>query len=153
MNVQRLSRHFTLAELTKTTSRLSNTPNSPIIISNLMAVCASILEPVRDHFKNSIIVHSGYRSPSVNSAVGGSKTSQHCRGEAADFHVTGYSVYEVAMWISENMDFDQLILENFVPNIKTSGWVHCSYSKRNRNQELTKFKGSSKYHPGIILHA
>lgn len=153
MNVDRLSQHFTLAELTKTSSKLSNKPDSPIVIANLQAVCTNILEQVREHYKKPIIIHSGYRSPAVNSAVGGKKSSQHCSGEAADFHVTGYSVYEVATWISENLDFDQLILENFVPNITTSGWVHCSFSKRNRNQELTKFKGSNKFYPGIILHA
>ncbi len=152
MNTQRLTQHFTLAELTKTQSKLSNTPSSPVIISNLQTVCENILEPVRSHFKKSLIVHSGYRSTAVNAAIGGSKTSQHCRGEAADFHVAGYSVYQVATWISENLDFDQLILENFIPNIETSGWVHCSFSKRIRNQELTKFKGSSTYYPGIILH-
>lgn len=152
MNVQRLSPHFTLAELTKTSSKLSNATTSPQVLGSLQAVCLNVLEPVRAHFKKSIIVHSGYRSVAVNAAIGGSKTSQHCKGEAVDFHVDGYSVHEVAEWISENIDFDQLILENFVPNVKRSGWVHCSYSKRNRNQELTKFKGSSKYHPGIILH-
>ena len=53
--------------------------------------------------------------------------------------------------MSENVDYDQLILENFVPGIPTSGWVHCSFSQRNRNQDLTKFKGSGTYYPGIIL--
>jgi len=152
MNDQRLSSHFTLAELTKTSSRLSNTTASPVIISNLQAVCSNILEPVRAHYNKGVIIHSGYRSPAVNTAIGGSRTSQHCRGEAADFHVPNHSVFEVANWISENLDFDQLILENFIPNIMTSGWVHCSYSKRNRNQEMTKFKGSSKYCPSIIQH-
>jgi zinc D-Ala-D-Ala carboxypeptidase len=152
MNVHRLSTHFTLAELTKTSCGLPNNTTSPVIVSNLQAVCDNILEPVRAHYKKPVIIHSGYRSPAVNTAIGGSKTSQHCRGEAADFHVTGHSVYEVVNWISENLDFDQLILENFVPNIMNSGWVHCSYSKRNRNQEMTKFKGSGKYYPGIILH-
>jgi hypothetical protein len=151
MNIQRLSPRFTLAELTITNSKLINKPNSPVLIANLQAVCINILEPVRKHFNKAVIIHSGYRSPAVNSAIGGSKTSQHCRGEAADFHVAQYSVYEVALWISENLDFDQLILENFVPNIESSGWVHCSYSKRDRNQELTKFKGSSKYYPGLHL--
>lgn len=151
MNIQRLSPHFTLTELTTTNSKLSNAPDSPVFIANLQAVCINILEPVRKQFKKAVIIHSGYRSSAVNIAVGGNKTSQHCRGEAVDFHVSQYSVYKVALWISENLDFDQLILENFVPNIESSGCVHCSYSKRNRNQELTKFKGSNKYYPGLNL--
>lgn len=151
MNIQTLSKNFTLTELTRTGSQLNNSTDSPIIIGNLQAVCWNILEPVRAQFERAVIIHSGYRSPVVNAAVGGSKKSQHCRGEAADFHVVGYSVYEVAKWVSEYLDFDQLILENFIPNIQGSGWVHCSYSKRNRNQELTKFKGSSQYYPGINL--
>lgn len=151
MNIQRFSPHFTLAELTRTDSALCNTTDSPVVIGNLQAVCENILEPVHERFDKAVVIHSGYRSPAVNTAIGGSKTSQHCRGEAADFHVEGFSVYEVAEWISENLDFDQLILENFVPHIRTSGWVHCSYSKRNRGQELTKFRGSSKYYAGINL--
>jgi zinc D-Ala-D-Ala carboxypeptidase len=151
MNIQRISPHFTLAELTRTDSGVANGTSSPVILGSLQAVCENVLEPVRAHFDKAVVIHSGYRSPALNSAVGGSKTSQHCRGEAVDFHVAGFSVHEVAEWISENLDFDQLILENFVPHITSSGWVHCSYSKRNRNQELTKFKGSSKYYPGIHL--
>lgn len=151
MNVQRLSPHFTLAEVTRTDSKMANSTTSPVIIGSLQAVCENILEPVRAHFDKAVVIHSGYRSPALNAAIGGSQTSQHCRGEAIDFHVAGFSVYEVAGWISASLDFDQLILENFVPHIASSGWVHCSYSKRNRNQELTKFKGSSKYYPGIDL--
>lgn len=151
MNIQRLSVHFTLAELTRTDTKLKNTTDSPVIISNLQTVCTHILEPVRKHFGKKLIIHSGYRGPAVNKAVGGSEYSQHCRGEAVDFHVCEHSVHEVANWIAENLDFDQLILENFVPNVAYSGWVHCSFGKRMRNQTLTKFKGSKKYYPGIHL--
>jgi zinc D-Ala-D-Ala carboxypeptidase len=151
MNIQRVSPHFTLAELTRTNCRIANSTDCPVICGCLQDVCLNILEPVRSHFDQAVIIHSGYRSPAVNTAIGGSKTSQHCRGQAVDFHVAGHSVHEVAQWVSENLDFDQLILENFVPHLASSGWVHCSYSKSNRNQELTKFKGSSKYYAGINL--
>jgi zinc D-Ala-D-Ala carboxypeptidase len=147
-----LSTNFSLSELTRTSSKISNAPTSPIIIDNLRALCMYVLEPVRKHFNKPIIIHSGYRSPAVNNAIGGSKTSQHMKGEAVDFHINGYSVFEVAEWIStKEIDYDQLILENFVPGITTSGWVHCSYSKKNRFQNLTKFKGSKIYHDGILL--
>ena len=87
----------------------------------------------------------------LNKAVGGSSASQHVKGEAVDFHVSGHSVYDLAIWISNTLDYDQLILENFLPGIPTSGWVHCSFARNNRGQDLTKFKGSKMYHPGIIL--
>jgi hypothetical protein len=149
----RLSTHFTLAELTTTSYKVANTPSSPVIIDNLRGVCLNVLEKVREHFGRPVIIHSGYRSPALNAAIpGSSNKSQHMTGEAADFHVSGYTVFEVARWISENLEYDQLILENFVPGIKTSGWVHCSYSKDNEGENLTKFKGSKKYYPGLLLN-
>ncbi|WKB51797.1 D-Ala-D-Ala carboxypeptidase family metallohydrolase [Eleftheria terrae] len=147
----RLSKHFTLGEMTTTSQKIANLPSSPIVLDNLRQVCEKVLEQVREHFGKAVIIHSGYRGPAVNAAIGGSKTSQHMSGEAADFHVAGFTVYEVADWIANNLMFDQLILENFVPGIKTSGWVHCSYAKKNRRQVLTKFKGSKKYYPGLLL--
>jgi zinc D-Ala-D-Ala carboxypeptidase len=151
MTIQYLSDHFTLSELTKTSTKIANAPDSLAVTACLRSVCLNVLEPVRGHFERGVLVHSGYRSPAVNKAVGGDPRSQHCKGEAADFHVKGHSVYEVAEWISGNIEFDQLILENFVPGIPTSGWVHCSFGKRNRKQLLTKFKGSKQYYPGILM--
>ncbi|WP_426175539.1 D-Ala-D-Ala carboxypeptidase family metallohydrolase [Massilia sp. TWR1-2-2] len=120
-------------------------------MANLRSLCRNVLEPVRAHFQRAIVVHSGYRCRAVNTAVGGSESSQHCKGEAVDFHVSGFSVYEVASWMKENIDDDQLMLENFIPGIKSSGWVHCSFKGDNRDDERTKFKGSRKYYPGILL--
>jgi hypothetical protein len=145
-----LSKHFTLTELTHTSTGLPNKPTSEAI-NHLKLLCENVLEPVRDHFRRPVIISSGYRSLAVNRAVKSGDTSQHIKGEAADFHVQGYTVYELAIWINENLDFDQLILENFVPSKKYSGWVHCSYGPRMRNSEMTKFRGSSKYYAGINL--
>ena len=147
----RLSKHFTLAELTRTSSGLPNEPASSQVIESLRTICTHILEPVRAHFDRPVMIHSGYRSLAVNTAVGGSPSSDHLLGEAVDFHVSGFTVYEAAIWISENLDYHQVILENFVPGIKTSGWVHCAYRRVNKDQRLTKFKGSKKYYAGIIL--
>jgi zinc D-Ala-D-Ala carboxypeptidase len=147
----KLSHHFTLAEMTVTTTGIPNEPASVAIVENLRKVCANILEPVHKKFGRAIVIHSGYRSPAVNKAVKGSAASQHCKGEAADFHVSGVTVMEVAQWLSaSDIDYDQLILENYVPGQASSGWVHCSFSALNRNMELTKFKGSSTYYPGIL---
>lgn len=146
-----ISVHFNLEELTTTNTGVSNTPHAPNVITNLRKVAEHILEPVRRHFERSVIIHSAYRSPAVNKAVGGSNNSQHSRGEAVDFRVQGHTVHEVAMWIKDHLTFDQLILEHFLPNSPQSGWVHCSYSHNNRGSVLTKFKGSQIYHPGILL--
>lgn len=146
-----ISIHFNLEDLTKTNTNASNTPHEPGVITNLRKVAEHILEPVRKHFDRKVIIHSGYRSPAVNKLVGGSNNSQHSRGEAVDFSVQDYTVHEVANWIKDNLTFDQLILEHFLPNSPHSGWVHCSYSHQNRCSVLTKFKGSQIYYPGILL--
>lgn len=146
-----ISAHFNLEELTKTNTGVFNTPKDPKVISNLRRAAENILEPVRKHFNRRVIIHSAYRSPAVNRAVGGSNNSQHSKGEAVDFRVEGHTVHEVANWIKENLSFDQLILEHYLPDSPQSGWVHCSYSFNNRGSVLTKFKGSQIYHPGILL--
>ena len=69
---------------------------------------------------------SGYRSPALNKAVGGSKTSQHCNGQAADFESTRISNPNLAKWIEKNLRFDQLILEFYDGEDPNSGWIHCS---------------------------
>ena len=79
-------------------------------VINLVNLCNYILQPVRDEF-GPIRINSGYRSPALNSRVGGSKTSQHCNGEAADFESSRISNPELATWIAKNLDFDKLILE------------------------------------------
>ena len=145
-----LSAHFSLAELTKTSRNVDNTPSIEEIDS-LRQLCVNVLEKVREQFGRPVLIHSGYRNRVLNTAIGGSVTSQHMKGEAADFHVNDFTVYQVATWISEDLDYDQLILENFVPKVKSSGWVHCSFSRNNRNQDLTKFKGDKKYYAGILL--
>ena len=146
-----LTKNFTLCELTKTSTRANNNPESPVIIRNLRLVCEHILEPVRAHYRRPVIVHSGYRSPAVNAVVGGVRHSDHMSGHAVDFHVEGHTVYEVCLWISENLDFDKVILENFIPGMERSGWVHCSYGKSRDRKLFTKFKGSKTYLRGLLL--
>ena len=154
MNTVMLSKHFSLNEMTVTQQKIPNMPESEDIIQNMQWVCSFILEKVRAHYGLPVIVHSGYRSKAVNAAVGGSDSSQHCRGEAVDFHVQHVSVYEVAIWIRDNLPiYDQLILENYIPNTKNSGWVHCSITcrKKNRYDVRTKFKGDRNYYNGVLL--
>lgn len=127
----RLSKNFTLAELTKTSTGIPNKP-SDIEIERLKILCEKVLQPLRDKFGAPIIVNSGYRSQQVNKAVGGVPTSQHARGEAVDItagsRVRNKRLFELA----KTLETDQLINENDYT------WVHISYTicRKNRNQIL-----------------
>ena len=139
-----LSKNFSLEELTKsqtaTRKGIDNTP-SPEHQANLQSLCASILQPIRDHFSQVVTVSSGYRSQELCLAIGSKTTSQHAKGEAADFEIFGVSNKELADYIHENLDYDQLILEYWTESDPNSGWVHCSYSEgNNRNQYLKAYK-------------
>jgi len=102
-----LSANFTLKELTKSDAAtrlgLDNTPGEAEIES-LRLLCEKVLQPVRDHFGKSVTVNSGYRSPESNAAVGGSKTSDHCKGQAADIEIPGVANADLAQWIMDNCD-------------------------------------------------
>ena len=119
-----LSPHFTLAELTRTSSGQPNVPNAAETKA-LVALCSSLLEPVRAKF-GPVSIHSGYRSKAVNEAIGGSKTSQHMRGEAADFHCPGATLEHVMRWIvvESGLQYGQVILEGHTKGEPT--WIHLS---------------------------
>jgi hypothetical protein len=151
----RLSENFTLAEYTKsqTASRkgIDNTPGDEHLES-ARALFENVAQKVRDHFGPTIIT-SGYRSPALNEAIGGSPTSQHSKGEAVDLEVPGVATAEVAQWISDNLDYDQLILEFYTPGETNSGWVHVSYKAdgSNRKEDLTaaRVDGKTQYSHGL----
>ena len=153
-----LSKHFNLKEFTKSETairkRIDNTPNLEHT-NNLKLVCENLLEPVREHFGKPVRINSGYRGPALNTAVGGSAKSQHCNGEAVDFEIDGLANPELAKWVAENCDFDQIILEFYDPKEgPNSGWVHASYSKgKNRKQKLTAVTVSGKtvYKSGFVV--
>jgi hypothetical protein len=152
-----LTENFTLSELTKSETALRHDmDNSPdqTAISNLQALAVHVLQPVRDHFARGVKVNSGYRSPDVNAKVGGSRTSDHCRGMAADIEIPGVPNHELAEWIKANLPYTQLILEFYTRGVPDSGWVHVSYDPANlKKQDLTAVKegGKTVYLPG--LHA
>ena len=150
----KLTQNFSLNELTKSQTAerkgIDNTPSTEHQ-ENLKSLCEMILQPIREHFGQVVSVSSGYRSPELCVAIGSSTKSQHARGESADFEIFGVSNKELADYINENLDYDQLILEYWKgedePN---SGWVHCSYTNgSNRKQYLRAYKenGSTKYEP------
>ena len=140
----KLTANFSLSELTKsqtaTRKGIDNTP-SPEHQENLKLLCEAVLQPVREHFGRVVTVTSGYRSPELCTAIGSKITRQHARGEAADFEIFGVSNKELADYIHEHLDYDQLILEYWNESDPNSGWVHCSYSEgKNRKQYLKAYK-------------
>ena len=147
----KLTENFSLLELTKSQTAerkgIDNTP-SPTHQENLKSLCTRILQPIRDHFNRVVSVSSGYRSEALCIAIGSKTTSQHAKGQAADFEIYGLSNGELAEWIRENLDYDQLILEFWTPESPNNGWIHCSYnSEGNRKEYLRAYKneGKTKY--------
>jgi len=151
-----LTTNFTLSELTKSETALrkglNNEPTQDVI-SALQSLAFHVLQPVRDHYGKAIKINSGYRSPEVNASVGGSKTSDHCKGMAADIEIDGIANAELAKYIKDALQFTQIILEFHTPGIADSGWVHVSYDPANlKCQALTAVKqdGKTVYLPGLV---
>lgn len=152
----KLSENFTLSEMIKSDTALrhdmDNTPGDAEI-ENLRKLAENVLQRVRDHYKRGVKVNSGYRAPDVNAKVGGSRTSDHCMGQAADIEIPGVPNADLAEWIRDNCEFRQLILEFYTPGIPDSGWVHVSYVEGdNKGQVMTALKenGKTVYKPGLI---
>lgn len=143
--VTQLSTHFSLAEMTRTDTGLDNTPDSATFLN--LQILAKGMEEVRALLGNKPIrVFSAYRSPDVNQAVRGVKTSAHCLGFACDFDCPEFgSPFDVAEEIRQSkIKFDQLIYEY-------RSWVHLSFEPRMRGQVLTKRSSKAPYEYGINL--
>lgn len=128
-------KYFTIAELCKSdTAVRKNIDNSPTseIINNLKQLVRYVLDPLREKYGKPIRVNGAYRCPELNKAVGGSKTSQHMTGQAADITVGNPDANKKLfnLIIEMNLPFDQLIDE------KNFRWIHVSYSDRKRKQIL-----------------
>ena len=155
--MMKLSANFTLDELIKsqvaTRKNISNNP-SPQQIENLKALAINILQPIRTNFDKPMIISSGFRCAELCLEIGSSINSEHCAHEksaAADFEIWSIDNKELAMWIKDNLEFNQLILEFYKSGDPNSGWIHCSYStEHNKNQFLIAYKneeGKTKYKP------
>ena len=146
----KLSKNFSLQEMTKSQTALrkgiDNTP-TPDKIEPLTLLCERVLQPVRDHFDRPVTITSGYRSPELCVAIGSKVTSQHTKGQAADFEVPGVSNMEVAQWVADNCEFDQLILECYTGG--NTGWIHCSYVHEPRKELLT-YDRTNGYRKGLL---
>ena len=123
----KLSNNFSLKELTasQTAERkgISNNPSEDHM-NNLKELCDNVLQKIRDHYNKVVSVSSGYRSPELCVSIGSSVNSQHAKGQAADFEIFGLSNADLCKWISENLEFDQLILEYHNIGEPNSGWIH-----------------------------
>ena len=134
-----LSDHFSLRELTKSSTAerlgIANEPG-PAEVENM--VCETILQPVRENYGIPFVPNSGFRCLELNRSIKSSDTSQHVTGQAVDFEVPGIANKEVALWVMENCEFDQLILEFYKEGIPDSGWVHCSYTLARDNRKSAR---------------
>lgn len=144
MNV---SPHFSWDELTRTGKselQATNRTEAEQYRASLTRLAVELLEPIRAKF-GAVKINSAFRGPSVNAAVGGSKTSQHMRGEAADIVATSVSVEELHRWIcaESGLAFGQCILEKSSPS-KPFSWVHVSLGTK---REALVYDGAGKYTP------
>ena len=140
-----LSKHFTLEEFEKsqtaTRKGIKNKAGSGEI-KNLGDLCYNVLEPCRAKFDKPIRISSGYRSEELCVAIGSKKTSQHALGMAVDMEIPSESNLKVALWLQNNVDFDQLILEYYTGEAN-SGWIHVSYQEGNNRKQVLTFDGKS----------
>ena len=130
-----LTKNFSVQEVQHSDYAIKNHIDNvlpSVYYMNAIELAANILEPIRKRF-GAFSPQSWYRGESVNKGVGGSKNSDHMTARAADIRIEGVDVLELAIWIRDNLDFDQVILE--------PSWVHVSYRKgENRKQVLHKTK-------------
>ena len=137
----RLSKNFVLSEITRsnTAKRLgiTNEPSKKHL-ENMQVLITELIQPMRDAL-GPIRVTSGYRSPQLNRAIGGSAKSQHCKGQALDlqFWKNGEMCnQEIYKWVLKSgLQFDQMI------NEFDFAWIHISLKKeKNRKQVLEAYK-------------
>lgn len=147
-----ISEHFSRkeAENSQTARRRGINNTIPdMLLKNVIAVAENVLEPVRKHYGIPFTPSSWYRSEGLCMAIGSKTTSQHAKGEAVDFEVPGVSNYDLAVFIAEELNFDQLILEYYNNSDPNSGWLHVSHKIGLNRGSILRFDGSS-YREGLV---
>ena len=147
--MKNISKHISYKEATRSiTAKRLGIDNTPDVeqIYNMQVLAENIFEPIRKHVGKPICINSMFRSQELNKAVGGSITSQHCKGQAMDIddkygHATNAEMFE---FIKNNLDFDQMIWE--FGNDENPDWVHVSYisKEENRNKILKAYKNKGR---------
>lgn len=133
-----LSKNLALSEVTRSETAkrkgISNMP-TPEHIENFKKLAEKVFQPIRDHFGKPIRISSGYRSKALNTAVGGSLSSQHCTGEAIDIDMDGTDITnaQIFHFIKDNLEFDQMIWE--FGTDKNPDWVHVSYESTGKQRK------------------
>ena len=143
----KLGKCFTLEELVfsqqATRKGIDNTPGK-LEKERLRLLVVNVLDPLREAAGRPVVVSSGFRNKETNKLVGGSRTSQHLGGEAADITIPGMTIKQIVALVKKlNLPYDQMIDE-------WGSWVHLSYGPRNRRQFLLArtIDGATKYLPG-----
>ena len=147
-----ISKHISYKEGTNSITAIrrgiDNTPNDEQL-ANMELIAEKVFEPLREWVGGPIKINSFFRCPDLNKAIGGSRKSQHCQGQAIDIDDTYKVVANSDMYnyIKNNLDFDQLIWE--FGDDDNPNWVHVSYVSKedNRNRCLKAYReqGKSKY--------
>jgi len=150
----KLTDHFSLEEFQRSSTATAQGINNTIpeaYIPKLKALCEHVLEPLRAHANQPIVIGSGYRCPTLNKAVGGVSNSQHQLGEACDISAPTHDangnklspslsqslLKEWFLWIMDNLQFDCLIWEKNTPS-NTHHWIHVSYREGNCRQRVVR---------------
>jgi hypothetical protein len=150
--MENISKHISYKEATRSNTALRRgIENIPDVeeLENMKLIAEKVFEPLRKWVGGPIKINSFYRSPELNVAIGGSKKSQHCHGQAIDIDDTYGHRSNASMFkhIRYNMDYDQIIWE--FGDDKNPAWVHVSYvsEEKNRHRCLQAYKenGKTKY--------
>lgn len=141
----KLTRSYTLEELTHTSTGL---PNSPSVdeAAHLADLASTILQPIRDYW-GGIWITSGFRGAEVNKAVGGSPTSQHCKGEAADFKPLEANIDVVFRWLvrESGIFYGQAILEKVGHGVDKKEWIHVSIPRKDKPNYMALTYNGKEY--------
>jgi zinc D-Ala-D-Ala carboxypeptidase len=148
----RLSEHFWLREFlsSETAARMGREIEpTDAVLANLQRLCQQVLQPIRTKLGRSLVITSGYRPGWLNATIGGSATSAHMGGHAADIKVVGMEPYTFCRWVqqhaaAEGWPIDQCIQE-------FGQWTHIGTAVAPRNEYLTakKIGGKTIYLRGI----
>jgi zinc D-Ala-D-Ala carboxypeptidase len=144
-----LSPHFTSDEASHSDYAIKHGIDNElpsVYYGNAINLAKYVLEFIRQHYGKPFSPLSWYRGEAVNTGVGGSKTSDHMIGAAADIVVPQVSLMALAEYIRDNLDFDQLILE---PR-DNGGWVHVSYRHGNNRKQVLTNVGNGVYQKGLV---
>ena len=137
--MMKLSDHFTIGELTKTSAKgIDNTPSHAAVL-NLKNLCENWLEPLREKSGGPVLINSGFRSEAVNRAIGGVKGSNHLTGCAVDIRVTGleqairYACILLDISEESKRDYDELLIER---SPKGGHWLHFAVRPKDNRRKV-----------------